>query len=397
MEWAMSLEGNDFISVGQGGGKSLIIAGFVDRIKKPILVICPTKEILQQDVEKMLSYVDKEKIGIFSASMDEKTIKDITFGTIQSMYRKPELFTNFDIVIYDEADLHNAKNFDGMSNRFFEEAGIKKVFGFSGTPFRLGANYRRWGQLRWQVSTIQTTKIITRTRPLFWHRMLEVVNVKDLQEQGYLTKLTYKDVSLVEHEDIPTNKSQTEFDLEKFENSVFNHYTDTAKFIDDLPHKKKLIFSSSVTQAETLQGLIPDSVVVSATTPKKEREKAIQDFRSGVIKTLLGVNIFTVGFDVPDIDCIVVLRPTKSLRLWTQVLGRGTRLAEGKTTCTVYDFVGNIKALGTLESMEIKKIEGLWNVVTDAKPLGFHGVALFEYKLKDPNLRRFTARRELLV
>lgn len=164
-----------------------------------------------------------------------------------------------------------------------------------------------------------------------------------------------------------------------------------------MKHKKVLIFASSIKQAETLQSMLPTSVVVSATTPKKVRENAIHDFREGTKNILLGVNIFTVGFDVPDIDCIVVIRPTKSLRLWTQVLGRGTRLAEGKTSCTVYDLVGNIKALGTLESMEIKKVNDKWDVVTDAKPYGFHGVPLFEYKLQDPSHRRFNYRRELLT
>ncbi len=163
-----------------------------------------------------------------------------------------------------------------------------------------------------------------------------------------------------------------------------------------MKHKKCLVFCSSVRQAETLSVLIPGSIVVSATTPKKQRENAIQGFRDGIHNILLGVNIFTVGFDVPDIDCIVVLRPTKSLRLWTQVLGRGTRLSPGKTTCTVYDFVGNVKALGTLESMEICKVDNKWNVRTSAYPGGMHGVNLFEYKLTDPNKKKFFVKRDLL-
>lgn len=299
-------------------------------------------------------------------------------------------------ILVHNCDLINPKNFEGMYNKLFQDMQVK-VIGLTATPFRRAINYQRWGQQKWMVKSLTTTKMINRVRPVFWDRMLEVVNVRDLQEQGYLTTLTYKDVSLVQHEAIPTNKSQSEFDLEKFEAIVCNDYTSTAEFISNLPHKKKLVFCSSVKQAETLQALIKSSEVVSAITSKKVRENAIRDFREGAYETLLGCDIFTVGFDVPDIDCIVVLRPTKSLRLWTQVLGRGTRLSPGKHTCTVYDFVGNVKALGTLESMEIKKINNKWNVVTDAKPNGFHGVNLFEYKLKDPSKRRFYGRRELLT
>lgn len=398
MLWTLTIDGNSVVSMAQGGGKTHVIAEFVRQYGKPVLILTPTKEILEQDLDKLSRVIDPKDIGVYSASMNSKEVKKITIGTIQSVYKHPEQFAHYEVVIVDECDLIDPKNFEGMYSSFFQAIEVKHVIGLTATPFRLGANYKRWGQQKWMVKTIQTTKMITRTRPLFWHRMIEVVNVKDLQEQGFLVELNYRDVSLISHDDIPTNKSQTEFDLEKFENKVFNDYTSVANFIQNcyFTYKKTLVFCSSVLQAETLQGLVPDSIVVSATTPKKERENAIRDFREGRKKVLFGVNIFTVGFDVPDIDSIVILRPTKSLRLWTQVLGRGTRLAEGKLTCTVYDFVGNIKALGTLESMEIKKVDMKWDVVTDAKPEGFHGVPLFEYTLKDPSKKRFNYRRELL-
>lgn len=211
--------------------------------------------------------------------------------------------------------------------------------------------------------------------------MLNVVNVKDLQDQGYLVKLTYKDLSLVSHEELPTNKSRSEFDIEKFEEKVVGRYTYISNFITDLPHHRKLVFCSSIEMANDLQGRIPGSQVVTSETTKKNRENIIADFRAGKFEILLGVNIFAIGFNVPEIDCIVLLRPTRSLRLHSQVLGRGTRVAPGKETCRVYDLVGNIRSLGTLESMEIKKIEEKWNVVTSSKPDGFHMVPLFEFRL----------------
>lgn len=396
MLWSLTLEGNDLLSMAQGSGKTHVIAEFVKQYGKPVLILVPSKELLEQDLDKLSRVVDPSDIGVFSASMNSKEVKKITIGTIQSACKHPELFEHYEIAIIDEADLLNPKNLDGMYNKFFDAIGIKKVIGLTATPFRMGVNYQRWGRIAWQVKTLHVTKMLTRTNPRFWNRMLEVVNVRDLQTQGYLTKLTYEPRLLISHDEIPVNKSQSEFDLEKFE-KVFNDYTSVSSFIKNLNHKKVLAFCSSVRQAETLQSMLPHSVVVSATTPKKVRENAIQGFRKGIYKTLLGVNIFTVGFDVPDIDSIVILRPTKSLRLWTQVLGRGTRLAKGKTTCYIYDLVGNVEALGTLESMEIKKIDDKWNVVTDAKPDGFHNKTLFEYKLTDPAKKRFIAKRDLLT
>ena len=110
--WAKNLEGNDIIAIAQGGGKSHIIAELAHRLN-PVIVICPTKEVLEQNISKMEEYMPREEIGVFSASMNEKTIKNITFGTIQSMYKVPELFKGFKIVgpradktfRYSDADL----------------------------------------------------------------------------------------------------------------------------------------------------------------------------------------------------------------------------------------------------------------------------------------------------
>lgn len=397
MMWAMGLEGNDLIVIGQGGGKSHIIAEFVHRLNKPVLVLCPSKEILEQDINKMSAYLPKEDIGVFSASLGQKTIKRVTFGTLQSAYKDPALFEGFDVVIYDEADLHNPKSVEGMSNTLFRAAGIKKVFGLTGTPYRLDHYYERWGRQSWMLKSISTIKMINRYQSRFWMRMLVVVNIGDLQEQGFLTKLTYKNMSLVKHEELKTNKGQSEFDLEDFENKVCNEYTSVAKFVSELPHKKTLVFCSSVEQSNALQALIPNSEVVTSETTAKKRQQAVQDFKDSKFKVLLGVGIFTMGFDVPDLDSIVVLRPTKSLRLWGQVLGRGTRIAPGKTTCTVYDFVSNVENLGTLESIKVCKIEDKWNVVSDAKPGGFHGKKLFEFEMPDPMVRKYMTRKDPLI
>jgi DNA repair protein RadD len=381
MEWAMDLEGNDIVSVGQGGGKSIIIAEFVNRIKKPILVLCPNKELLEQNIRKMSTYIDKKDIGIYSASLNEKTIKKITFGTIQSVYKNSKDFAKFDIAIVDECDLVNPKKLDTMFRKFFLKANVKKVFGLTATPFRLGTFYKRWGYHKWQVTAITVTQMINRHYNGFWHRMLYVKNVKELQDERYLVPLTYHDVSVVKHKELKTNKTKSEFDLNSFEKVIGNQYPDIAKFIKKLPHKKKLVFCSSVEQAEKMQSMLPLSVVVTAKTSRKDRQGRVVAFREEKVNILLGVGIFTVGFDVPDIDCIVSLKPTRSLRLWTQVIGRGTRLSKGKDTCHIYDLVGNVKSLGTLENMEIRKINDKWNVVTEAIPMGFHNVPLFEFDL----------------
>jgi DNA repair protein RadD len=106
----------------------------------------------------------------------------------------------------------------------------------------------------------------------------------------------------------------------------------------------------------------------------------INGFKDKSIKVVFNVGVLTRGFNHPCLDAIYMLRPTKSINLYCQMLGRGTRKAEGKEHCTVYDFAGNLKGIGTLESVKIEKdITGKWNVMTTKFPEGAHLKPLYVY------------------
>ena len=83
-----NLEGNELIVLPTGSGKSVIIAALAHALNEPILILQPSKEILEQNLEKLCRYVERSQIGVYSASMDEKTIGFYTFATIQSIYKK---------------------------------------------------------------------------------------------------------------------------------------------------------------------------------------------------------------------------------------------------------------------------------------------------------------------
>lgn len=397
--WSKDKPGNDIIVVAQGGGKSIIIAELAHQLSQPVLIICPNKEILEQNIDKMEHYMDRDEIGVFSASMNEKTIKPVTFGTIQSMYKTPEKFKGFNIVIYDECDLHNPKKLSGMSSKLFKGAGIKKVFGFTGTPYRQDTykefpggwkNYNpriKWH--KYKIEVVTTTKMINRYKKRFWKRMLCVINTQDLMDQGYLSPIEYHDHSLMDHRSIPTNKSKSEFDMQAFDSMISDKHLELVSRIQNLPHKAKLVFCSSIEQAEALSKLTPNSAVVTSKTTKTKRGKVVKALKSGEIEVLYNVGIFTVGFDYPELDCLVLLRPTRSLRLHSQILGRVSRIAEGKEKGHVYDFVSNVKNLGKLEDIKVQKTEAYyngkaymaWNVVSPSFPKGFHREPLYKYKI----------------
>jgi hypothetical protein len=121
-----------------------------------------------------------------------------------------------------------------------------------------------------------------------------------------------------------------------------------APLVEQAGNRQTLIFTAGVQQAHALAdviaGYLDDTSKVAAldgTTPRKERARLISGFRSGAIQYLVNCAVLTEGFDAPECACIAIARPTKSRALYTQMVGRGTRTADGKIDCLILDFVGN--------------------------------------------------------
>ena len=94
---------------------------------------------------------------------------------------------------------------------------------------------------------------------------------------------------------------------------------------------------------------------VCGETPTNERDEVLEQFRRGELKYLCNVNVLTTGFDAPNIDCVVLLRPTLSPGLYYQMVGRGFRLHPGKDTCLVLDFGGNVLRHGPVDQIRMEK------------------------------------------
>lgn len=301
--WALrkGLSGNWLLSLPTGSGKSLIISRLVHILKIPVLIIQPSKEILCQNYEKLSRYVDRSEIGIYSASMNEKTIRTFTFATIQSIYKKAEFFRHFKFVIIDEAHNLNPVDLTGMFSSFLSKMGNPKVLGLSATIYRMGLSYKKnsYGELY----AITTTKLINRMKNFFWSRLLYDISVKELIDKGYLCPLEYFDKTLIEHADIPVNKSRSEFDLEKYEDLLTSKQL---KIVETVEYAKSisnsvLVFCSSVNQAEVLSSVTPGSAVVSAKTNAYERDRIIKRFKEGKIKTVFNMGVLTCLSDDTEI------------------------------------------------------------------------------------------------
>ena len=365
MLWSIKLPGNDICVLPTGAGKSVVIAKLAQELNQPILILQPSKEILEQNYKKLLHYVDESEVGIYSASVNRKEVKKYTFATIQSVYKIPDQFKDFKVVLIDECHTLNPKNLDGMFTQFLEQIGSPKVFGFTATPYRLETTYQ---MVDGYLNAGTGLKLINRMKPFFWSRIIYNISNQELIDQGYIVPLTYLDYSLFSHSELPFNKSCSDFDLEAISDKFTFKQDVVLDIIFDVQYRFKsvLVFCSSISQAQNLSRLTPNSVVVTGATSTKDREFLIENFKQGQIQTVFNVGVLTTGFDFPGLESIILLRPTQSLALYLQMLGRGVRLAPGKETCHVIDLSGTVKKLGKIETVKLDKVDaGKWDIVTE--------------------------------
>ena len=373
--------GNSLIVMPTASGKSHVIAAAATLIQ-PVLILVPSRELLSQNYEKLSLVVPKEEIGIYSASFNQRDIKKFTFATIQSVYKIPGLFSHIKMVIIDESHMVSVRALSSMYTSFLKEITATKVWGFTATPFRLEPSYLR--ESNGDLIQVTALKLINRMRnknhtEMFWKRIIYNIPHKNLLEQGYLCPLEYIHEPLMPYAEIPVNKSYSDYNLEVYTDAIVGREAQILSTISEAQKRYSsiLVFCSTTEQARHLSSVIKGSAVVTADTPKKERQSIVDDFKNGKIKTVFNMGVLLTGFDFPDLRCIILLRPTRSLPLYAQMLGRLTRTSEGKTHGTVIDFTGTCKSLGKIESFELyRNSRGLWDLKT-SKHEGWHNTVLF--------------------
>jgi DNA repair protein RadD len=374
--WSIKkFDNNSLLVLPTGAGKSLVVSGIANELKKEILILQPSKEILQQNMNKLEAHVPKNEIGVYSASFKRKDIRKYNFATIQSIYKKPELFNHIGLVLCDEAHAINSKNKKGMFTSFLKAIGDPIMIGLTATPYR---NVQAVGNINGIVTYGTFLKLINRTNPRLWNRISYNINNHELVDQGYLCPLKYFSRTFVPHANIPLNKSASDFNLEEFERLLTPYEEQIIVSINGARKHRKavLVFCSSVSQAERLATTITKAACVSGKTPTKERDRIIEEFRTGKIQVVFNVGVLTTGFDFPELDCIYLIRPTRSLALYYQMLGRGTRIAEDKEDCYVLDYSGSYDNLGRIEDIKLVK-ENLWELYANGTKA--HGREVFSW------------------
>ncbi|AGR00175.1 DEAD/DEAH box helicase [Vibrio parahaemolyticus] len=326
-----------------GAGKSLVIAELARLAKGRVLVLAHVKELVEQNHAKYEGYGLKG--AIFSAGLGRKeTDQQVVFASVQSVVRNLDSFKNqFSLLVIDEChrvpDDKNSSYQKVITHLRELNPGIK-VLGLTATPYRLGMGWIYQYHTRGQVRTEESR---------FFRDCIFELPIHYLLDENFLTPARMMDAPVLSYDFSQLKPANTG----RYKEAEMDMVIDKAKratpqIVEQIiqyarERKGVMIFAATVRHAQEIHGLLPEgeTAIVIGDTPTPERDAIIQAFKNREIKYLVNVSVLTTGFDAPHVDLIAILRPTESVSLYQQIVGRGLRLSEGKNECLVLDYAGN--------------------------------------------------------
>lgn len=335
--WASLRKGeHPVIQLPTGSGKSYVAAELCRRVldkKGRVLVATHVKELVDGNAQEFQRLTGIEP-GILCAGL-ERSDKDhdILFASVQSLYgpAKRGEIPDFNLIIVDECHLVQDRESDAKfyPTTFSVFPGAQRL-GLSATPFRMDGPV--YGEGRY-----------------FTEKCYEI-SVLQLVQDGYLCPLVGVSPSLL----LDLDKIKTvagEFDSKSVEDQ------ETEEWLKECVLKTKeiargrkhiAVFCPTVVVAERAAKLFTEAGWVAnyVVADTEDRTDLITRWKAGEFPVMCSVGILSTGFNFPALDCAVILRPTESLALWQQMLGRLTRISEGKKNALVIDFSGNLQIHG---------------------------------------------------
>jgi DNA repair protein RadD len=328
-----------------GSGKSLVIAGIAAGLDAPCIVFQPSKEILEQNHAKLDAYGYRP--SVFSASFGRREVGSITLATIGSVIRHLDQFRDMPFVLIDECHGVNAKG--GMYQQFLTALPRVRILGLTATPYRLVSDGYGGSIL----------KFLTRTRPRVFRDVVHTTDIGQLFRDGYLAPLLYDQQPIIQHDRLTVNSTGADYT----DGSVQQYFREIGFATQLQAHverqlaagrKNVLVFTRFVEESRRLVEQIPGAAMVSADTPDEERARILADFRAGRIRVVSNVGILAVGFDYPELECVILARPSLSLALYYQQVGRCIRPHPDKPSAHVVDLVGLVTQFGRIEDLTLR-------------------------------------------
>ena len=335
------------VQLATGGGKTVIFSELAKVYKGRVLILVDSRELVSQTARHI------ENSGTFEAkntTIPNNRIVVSMVQTLKSRLKKENLLENFDLIIIDECHI--------LTYESILEKVNCKVIGFTATPINARKdnyyfcfNYKTMNKTQCNCcQKIEFTKDFVLSD--IFQDIIIGIPISDLIEKGFLVP----DENYI----IPIEENDFHFDaFGEVSNSdeVFNdsYQMDVlANYLEFAKGKKTMVFAQNTTLNKFIYEMfinadIPNCFMYDSINETKfNRTEVVDKFRSTPGAILFNVGVFTKGFDVTDVECIIVSRRVSSLSLWIQIVGRGSRPDNNifKDKFIVIDGGNNIERLG---------------------------------------------------
>ncbi len=339
------------IALPTGTGKTILFAALAHKLNRPSLIVAHREELIQQARDKLLMFWPDADVGIVKADVNEIE-HQVVIASIQTVSRPKRLAQlqgrDFCLMVIDEA--HHAVSgsyidvIKGLG--FMEDNPDRLLVGVTATPWRLD------GQ---GLDNVFQKIVFQRSLPT-------------MIKAGYLTDLKAIRVK-TETNLVGVHTRMGDFapgELESVVNTGARNRIIVASFKQYAKDRRAAAFCAGVAHAKDLAKAFKDAGfragVVYGDMKQEDRETVLHAYKQGDIQVLTNCEILAEGWDDEQTDCLLMCRPTKSKGLYTQMVGRGTRLFPGKENCLVLEFTDNrhdICNLGTLVGLPLKNKQSL--------------------------------------
>lgn len=336
------------VALPTGAGKSIVIAEFIRRMReqgKSVINAIHVGELVRQNAAAIERHCG-ERVSVLSASVGRKDAPSpITVCGVGTAYRSPML-GRYDICLIDECHLVSGKGgamYSTLLSRLQKANPGLQLIGLTATPWRMD------GPLT-EVSGGLWTEVI--------YDACTTESFGKMVSNGYLSPLIKGSSVVVDFSSAARSGGQD------YSETIMGHKLEPIiggllqKALSQAQGRRKiLVYLPTVKTCQMatdhLRGQGVWARFVTGSTPKAERESIIRTVREHKGEDqmwLCSVSALTTGLDIPDVDALVILRATKSSSLHVQILGRGTRVAPGKTDCLVIDMAGNTERCGPIDN-----------------------------------------------
>lgn len=326
-----------------GAGKSLVIAELARLARGRVLVLAHVKELVAQNHAKFAAL--GQPGARFAAGLGLKqTGEPVIFGSVQSVARNLARFDfAISLLIIDECHRigpDEESQYRQVIGHLQRINPALKVLGLTATPYRLGEGF---------IYQLHHRGMVQSREPRLFHTCVYELPLRQLIRQGYLTPPRLIDAPVVHYDfsRLPPRQNGL-FDEAALNAELKRQARVTPAIVRQVQEYAQerqgvLIFAATVRHAQEVASLLPaeQTALITGDTPQAERDARLADFLARRLKFVVNVAVLTTGFDAPHVDLIAILRPTDSLALYQQMVGRGLRLFPGKNDCLIVDYAGN--------------------------------------------------------